>query len=31
MDITILNPALDKDGLVTRRFVDAMASGMKAD
>ncbi len=31
MDITILNPALDKDGVVTRRFVDAMASGMKAD
>jgi arginase len=31
IDITILNPALDKDGSVTRRFVDAVASGMKAD
>jgi arginase len=31
MDITILNPALDKDGSVLRSFVDTVASGMKAD
>lgn len=31
MDITILNPTLDKDGSVLRHFVDAVASGMKAD
>ena len=28
MNITILNPALDKDGSITARFVDAVASGM---
>jgi arginase len=31
MNITILNPALDKDGSIAARFVDAVASGMKAD
>jgi arginase len=31
MDITILNPTLDKDGSIVARFVDAVASGMKAD
>lgn len=31
MDITILNPALDKDGSIVRNFVDAVASGMQAD
>jgi arginase len=31
MNITILNPALDKDGSVVARFVDAVASGMKSD
>ena len=32
MDITILNPtALDRDGSIVARFVDAVASGMKAD
>jgi arginase len=31
MDITILNPTLDKDGSIVRHFVDAVASGMKAD
>jgi arginase len=31
MDITILNPMLDKDGSVVRRFVDTLAAGMKAD
>jgi arginase len=31
MDITILNPTLDKDGSIVRGFADAVASGMKAD
>jgi arginase len=31
MNITILNPALDKDGSIVARFVEAVASGMKAD
>jgi arginase len=31
MNITILNPALDRDGSIVARFVDAAASGMKAD
>jgi arginase len=31
MDITILNPALDKDGSIVRSFVDTVASGMKTD
>jgi arginase len=31
MDITILNPALDRDGSIVRRFADAVASGMKAE
>jgi arginase len=31
MDITILNPALDRDGSVVRRFADTVASAMKID
>ncbi len=31
IDITIINPTLDKDGSIVRRFVDAVALGMKAD
>ncbi|HTV67261.1 MAG TPA: arginase family protein [Rhizobiaceae bacterium] len=30
MDITILNPRLDKDGTIVRRFVDAVAEGLGA-
>jgi arginase len=31
MDITILNPALDRDGAIVRRFADAVASGMETN
>ena len=30
MDITILNPALDRDGSIVRRFADAVVLGMNA-